>query len=486
MNQAVSIAHEGFLSVFEIFGDIDLMFGAGLRGFQLENIHSEDWAILVERWITDEIPTAVFDQMEDGLRAGLAQSGYTDDKIEAIFAEAAGMTGQQLVDFISGLATGAIAINDAVAATNLPEMYRVMELSGFDAFGEGMVDVFENIDLLQARMLTSISTADQADSAARIADLIMNARQAEIQMLMQIQAIQDGINASIAGSIESLQLVQMNTYGQQEYFGSAISNLISSLTSDMDPAQVGETFNDIQGYMQSLIGTFDAEALGSTFGDNEYSTLAALASSLGLDFNVGETVGDFFIRAYEAIQGITDPLLEEDRAEVEGWADRLHEEANNTADALAALGDAAWRAILGDDWVPWDPNLPNSGGGDEPPPFQGPDGPYIPGGGSGGNGEFGDGFDNWGHSEVGLLLEGFMRRWDGLLGFTKMGTVGELGGYDPTGSPEGEYVIGDTADTIIVNVETNPCVNITGEIGPLLKIIDSRVPVAQDHESAWS
>lgn len=378
MNQAVTTTHAGFLSIFELFGDIDLMLGAGLFNFSLDTIKGEDWAILIERWITDEIPTAVFDQMEDGLRSGLAMVGYTDDKIEEIFAEAAGMTGQQLIDFLGRIASGAVAIGQAVEDANIDEIYRVMDLSSLQAFGEGMGDLFEQIDLIQARLAMSISVADQAMAAEQIAGLIQSARLAEIQMLMQIQAMQDGINASISSAIETLTLGGMSETEQQDYLINQIVELIGQFGKGMSPEDIQSTTADALGYLGNLINNFDAldipgiyrEGLDSIIGDyqdygGEYmSGLGDLAESLGLELDPEESFREFFIRAYEAIRGLSDVAFEGARDEVEGWADRLLDEANATADALFALGEAARGILFG---PPDEPEPPPPSGGDLPP-----------------------------------------------------------------------------------------------------------------------
>ena len=414
--------------------------------------------------------------MKQGIMRVFREAGFTEARMEEIFAEAAGMTGQQLVDFLGQIASGAMAIKEAAEATDLDEMYRLMDLSALDSFGEGMTDVFSQIDLLQARMITSVSAADQANAAERIADLIMNARQAEIQMLQQIQQIQDGINSTIASSIESLRLGEMSMYERQLYFDTTVADLVGQLSSEMDPAEVGEAFSDIQGYIQNMIGTFDEDQLKGTLaaldpmgtGQTANQIFGDLDEALGIDLDLDETVSQFFIRVYEALQGKTDPLLEEDRAEVEGWADRLNEEANRTADALMMLGDAAHFVIYGTD------RFRDYGRVDEPTGTDdyissGPSVPItLPGMANPG--------DVMSDMDMALVaIEAAMKN-------SRFNTGDIMTEVTPRQAPVNDLV----SDNIVVNVETNPCINISGEIAPLLRIIDSRAPYAEDTNSAWS
>ncbi|MDB2620190.1 tape measure protein [bacterium] len=395
MDQALYSAHQGFLDVFEMFGKIDTSL-AELGTFELAE-GGGAFDEIIERWIKEEIPREVFEQMTAGLEQGLADVGFTDASIDLIFAEAAGMTGQQLMDFMAKIAAGATAIKDAVADVDPDEIERVLNLTALESFADGMGAVFDQIDLLQDRMSVSVSAADQAVTAQRIADLIQSARAAELQMLAQIRAMQDGINTSIASAKEQLLIGGMNDPDKQSYYVDQVSSLFGNFGAGMSPEDIQTNSADLLAYMSQLSSSFannegwapdglDSEVsdLFDTFTNDYMGNVDDLAAALGIELDPNETLREFFARAYDAIQAASDESFESAEESVKEWADKLSDEALETAASLANLGRAVRDVVAiitdpNDGIISDDPGAGlGSGGGDV-------GGPLNPGGGAGDN-----------------------------------------------------------------------------------------------------
>lgn len=128
-------------------------------------------------------------------------------------------------------------------------------------------------------LFTGLAGADPAQQIAdftQINNLIVDARESEIQYLRQIKSIQDGINASIAKQKEQILLETMSQPEQFQYAYRQVIDIISQLNAGgLSAQQVQQMTSDAQSYIRML-----QTLIEGGFGGEQQFDLSALMGSL--------------------------------------------------------------------------------------------------------------------------------------------------------------------------------------------------------------
>ncbi|MBV2138583.1 MAG: hypothetical protein KUF79_17385 [Candidatus Thiodiazotropha sp. (ex Ctena orbiculata)] len=83
--------------------------------------------------------------------------------------------------------------------------------------------------------------------------------QLELQYLSQIQSVQQGLNDTIQGSIESIRLSVMDTQQQYDYFSGQAEALAASLSGLVDPAEINAVVQDINSLTNQAYNLLTAD-----------------------------------------------------------------------------------------------------------------------------------------------------------------------------------------------------------------------------------
>ncbi|MEW8027851.1 MAG: hypothetical protein AB2806_08940 [Candidatus Thiodiazotropha sp.] len=108
------------------------------------------------------------------------------------------------------------------------------------------------------------------DATTELAGALTARYQLELQYLNQIQGVQQGLNDTIQGSIESIRLSVMDTQQQYDYFSDQAEALAASLDSLVDPSEINQVVNDINSLTNqayNLLGGDQQAAVADEFVD---------------------------------------------------------------------------------------------------------------------------------------------------------------------------------------------------------------------------
>lgn len=432
VNEVVRATFSSSLDLIESFGLTDLMSGISLSSFNLGMFEDGgDWQLFVDDMLTNVVPSGVLGQLRDAFVAGFESLGFDQRSIEQLFDEASSYSAEDRLGFFQSIVNGANAINDAIGL--FTEEY---DMGSLDMLRGSFVDLFNQVDMIQARMYQEMDSAKIAEDAERIASLVVAARQSEIQMLLQIDQLQKQINQTIDQSIESLRLGGMSDAEQLKYFIDDLLLSLStfgSLTNPEDIAEAASGIHDRIMDMSEMLGDNLNESIGQllTGGDASISGVAselqALASAMGLTLDPNQSARDFLIALLESLKTQTGTLMQGARDEVTGWADRLEQEAIDTAGILFDLGAAA--------------------------------------------------------SDLNDAMKTLSATVSGMVTVTDAVRISTR---PITQATDFQQINLENATDITINLDPTICVNVAGDAAPLIRMIDARIASNRNNQMAWS
>lgn len=306
-------------SVLRLFEDGDL-FGlireAPDFNFEGEAKFDEIAAIFREQWL----PTAMRQMFRRAINRGLRNFGVDETTRRQLWSEITALTGS---DQIAGLETYISALVNTSHLLDDMDWNVITDetrMNSMERFFAGMDDVLEAVQnsMLGVDQMTLLERAGQADT---INQLILQARQAEIQMLQQIDQIQQGINRSIDSQIESIRTGGMSEGQLQDYYLQQIESIMNRLREGVSsPEAIQQLMADLQRYTgayQSLMG--DSLYNQSIFGGSE---------------------ADWIIGILEEARGLSNEAFEEMRDQIRETNQALIEELQRLIEALTNYGDS--------------------------------------------------------------------------------------------------------------------------------------------------
>jgi hypothetical protein len=179
------------------------------------------------------------------------------------------------------------------------------------------------VDAVANQMLgiDDMSLIERASQAQTIEQLIMNARQAEIAMLRQIDQMQQSINASIDSQIEDIRYGGMSEGDRGAYLQGQIADIMRQLREGVSsPEAVQQLMADLQRYT----GMYR-----QLMGDEFYSGSGGAPSG-----------ADWVVSILEEARGLSNDAFEAMRDEIREVNQRLIDELEDLIDALTHYGDA--------------------------------------------------------------------------------------------------------------------------------------------------
>ncbi len=219
----------GMNAVMRLFNDADLFGSIGdLPSFSFAGQQSVDQ---IARMFSDTwLPQTVRQAYRQAINAGLKGLGMSSDAIKQMWDEVKILDSTEQADALFKFVGALVGTAELIDEMDWNAILDDVNADSMQSFLTGMNEVLEAV---QNQMLgmDDMTMLERADMAQTVNGLILQARQAEIAMLMQINQIQESINASIDSAIENINLGGMDTTEQSQYFMANIVELMAQLNS---------------------------------------------------------------------------------------------------------------------------------------------------------------------------------------------------------------------------------------------------------------
>ena len=331
------------LGILEIFNDPNLFGLADLKNLKINwtgHPAVDDLKRVVNDILTDWLPGQIRNATSGAFYAGLGSKDIlgkfkmSGEQVTALYGQLQQYDMdtqlQMLQQFVAGL-VGLARATQGVDWTNIDKLASETKWQGFN---RGMQDMVDEIDLVTARMQAELDIAARGQDAVRVAQLVDQARQAEIQMLQQIKGLQEQITSSFEAASEDIKLAMMSPQEQVDYLRQRIQDTMGALGSATDPQQVQE----LTQQLLSLI-----------------SRLRSAASSAGVDltdvtsWTGGAKLGDWLQQLLAQAEDLSNTALQGAVDQLRGWADALKSGASDAASKIPGHRGGRRRRGPGDD-----------------------------------------------------------------------------------------------------------------------------------------
>jgi len=311
-------------------------------------LHGENLGQDFANFLADELPKELLARAKGPLQNAFNKLGFGEAWGKA-FDEAMQYAGDAAMEYLTRVAKGILALDNAMEDLDFDSLIEEIGKSSMESFNDFMTDALGDIEFLTEKMKLAFDMASAADDAVEIAELIQQARAAEVEMLRQIKASQDSINATWDSMQRSLDLAGRHDLFKAEYYTDELVNALENLKDAGSVEGVQQYSSEVQSAIQNLIGLVDEDqwdqSLSSLLGDSWTGIqewLRPLSEYFGIDFeNYDGTVREFFDELMGLSRGETDAAYQGIFDEIEEWADALEDAAQRAADALNQVGDAA-------------------------------------------------------------------------------------------------------------------------------------------------
>lgn len=222
-----------------------------------------------QSWLQEvEFPEMFTDYIGEALQEGLERLGMSFSATSALFRELADMLGEDRVAALLEFVTTLRTLTDSIEELSRP----ISEIVGagiMDQYAYQMGRMGESLSSLFIGW-DEMSITEQAQMAGEINNLVMQARQAEIQMLEQLYQMQEQLNAGFDSLRESLLVGGMDPGEQVAYYMGEIESAFAILNDPTaSPEQVARAAANIQRYIQALTQVLGGLGIGldTFFGD---------------------------------------------------------------------------------------------------------------------------------------------------------------------------------------------------------------------------
>ena len=304
--------------VLRLFGDSDLFDLVRLGGtFSFDGSGSlgNVAEIFREKWL----PSAMRQMFKKAINRGLGSFGVDAQTRQQLWEEVGELTGTSQIVALESFIGSLVGLSELYDDMNWNAITDESRRDSMQSFLIGMGDI---LDAVQMQMigLDSMTLLERADQATTIEQLITSARQAEIQMLMQIDALQDSINRSIDSQIEGLRTGGMSDPQLRDYYGAQIDALMAQLRGGVEsPEAIQQIMADLQRYVGAYQGAL---------GDQLYTSTG-----------FGGSYADELIAILEEARGLSNDALEAMRDQIRESNDALVLELQRLIEALTHYGD---------------------------------------------------------------------------------------------------------------------------------------------------
>ena len=303
--------------VLRLFGDgdlFDLLGEAGTWEFDGSSLDSMA-QVFREQWL----PRAMTQIFRRAINTGLRGLGVDRDTLQQLWSEVGELTGTAQITALETFIGSLVGLTDLYGQMDWNAIVDESRQNSMQAFIGGMG---EALDAVQTQMLglDQMTLLERAGQAQTIEQLMLGARGAEIQMLMQIDALQEGINRGVAQQIEGLRTGGMSDTQLQTYYGSMIDSLMAQMRGGLEsPEAIQSIMADLQRYIGLYQGALGDQLYGPT--------------------SFGGTYADELIAILEEARGLSTDALEAMRDQIRETNDALIAELQRLITALTHYGD---------------------------------------------------------------------------------------------------------------------------------------------------
>lgn len=223
---------------------------------------------------------------------------------------------KEIEDYIQSSALDGYA--DMLAASQMTLRDRVIESTS-------------SVGRLASEMITFNASTDSMEA---LATGLRERYELELQYLNQIRAVQEGLNQTIAGSIETIQLSVMGTEQQYDYFSDQAEALAATISSLSDPTEINDVVTRINDLTNRAYGLLDQGQQSEVSGEFiDFLEGVLDQANDRLDATREGAVSDFDEFRVRVEQAIT--------AAMEASARHLEQSANIYRDAAWSIHDSA-------------------------------------------------------------------------------------------------------------------------------------------------
>ncbi len=305
-------AYDGMAEIISLFGDPDLFASLG----EISTISftgAGDLNLWAQVFREQLIPEALREVFESAIGEGLGNLGVSDAKIKQLWAELDVMGTDRMIESLSTFVAAVVGQAEILEEMDWRTLLGDSQLNSMEQFSTMVGDVLEAIGLLTTGM-DEMDIIQQAETALEVQQLVRQVRQAELQMLAQIDALQKNIGRSIDSTIEGIQLGGMEPGQQSEYFLGQIVSLMDQLNSGTigSPEELQTVMSDLLGY----IGQYQ-----NVMGENLYVA--------GED---GIVPSEWLIDLLEEARGLANDQLE-------GFRDEIREQNESILQELRSINE---------------------------------------------------------------------------------------------------------------------------------------------------
>lgn len=308
--------------ILRLFSDSTLfdMIGTGMERWAFDERSGLD--TLTTLFTEQVLPEAMRAMFEGALNQGFTNMGVSDSAISRIWGEIdimdVGEQTEALRNYVGALVGTARMIEEMDWNAILDDV----NANSMEQFAAGFNQMMTQLRT-QMLGLDDMTFQERADMALAVNDLVLQARQAEIQMLTQINQIQQSINDSIDDFLEESVLGGMDPTGQSQYYLDNIVDIMDQLNAGVSsPEELATLMADLLRY---------AGAYRGVMGENFYqpgedgiipndwltSVLEAartMSDDMAQDFRDGieelnQAILDELILIYEALTTTTEERL---------------------------------------------------------------------------------------------------------------------------------------------------------------------------------
>jgi tape measure domain-containing protein len=265
------------------------------------------------------IPHSMREMFRKAINQGLKGLGLDQDTRRQLWQELQPLGADQipaLESFINSL----VNITNLYDDMNWNAIQDAARQDSMQAFLGGMGDALEAVQM-QMLGLDSMTLLERADQATKIEQLIVSARQAEIQYLQQLDSLQKSLNQSIDAQIESIRVGGMTDTQAANFYADQINAIMEQMRAGItSPEMAQQLVADLQRYIGAYQGVL---------GDDIYSM------SVG-----GQSLADHLIGALEEARGLSNEAFETMRDQIRESNDALIAELQRLIEALTHFGTA--------------------------------------------------------------------------------------------------------------------------------------------------
>lgn len=303
------------LRLFESGGLFDLIDDAPT--FSMEGTDADQLATFFrERWL----PRAMQEMFIRPINEGLYSYHVDTETIAQLWSELDLFTGPNM---IAALETYIGALVSTSHLWDDMDWNTILDETRMDSMTSFLTGMQEAVDAVRIQMLglDQMTLIERAGQAQTIEQLITQARNAEIQMLRQIDQLQDGINRSIDSQIEGIRLGGMSDQDQQAYYQGQIADIMRQLRDGVSsPEAIQQLMADLQRY---------TGAYQSVMGEGFYT-----------QSGFGGSEADWIVSILEEARGLSNEAFESMRDQIRETNDALIAELERLITALTHYGDS--------------------------------------------------------------------------------------------------------------------------------------------------